>query len=80
MRCCWARPQGARRPATLVKGPNPPAEQLFDVAQDRWETRDLSSDHDSTETLQRLRGALDNWIAQTKDAEVSGARSPATAG
>lgn len=64
----------------VAEGPNPPAEQLFDVAGDRWETRDLSTDQNSTETLQRLRGALDNWIAQTKDTEVSAARFPAMAG
>lgn len=44
-----------------------PAEELYDVEADPFETRDLIDDPACAGDLERLRGALDDWLARTGD-------------
>jgi arylsulfatase A-like enzyme len=40
-----------------------PAEELYDVVKDPWETRNLAADPEYREQLTRMRAVLDDWIA-----------------
>jgi uncharacterized sulfatase len=47
--------------------PSKPVEELYDLEQDPHEITNLVDDPQYTEDLQRLRAALDEWIARTGD-------------
>ncbi len=44
-----------------------PVEELYDVIEDPYETRNLSESAEHTDTLQRLREALDEWMEENDD-------------
>ena len=44
-----------------------PAEELYDTETDPWELNNLAGDLAYKEHLQRLRGAMDEWIAEVGD-------------
>jgi N-sulfoglucosamine sulfohydrolase len=44
-----------------------PVEELYDIANDPWETNNLASDPAHAQTLQTLRGKLESWITETAD-------------
>ena len=44
-----------------------PKEQLFDTLTDPHETKNLASDPKHSETLVRMRTALDTWMVETRD-------------
>jgi N-sulfoglucosamine sulfohydrolase len=44
-----------------------PKEELYDLAQDPHEIRNLATDPAHAETLKTMSKALDDWIVQTKD-------------
>jgi uncharacterized sulfatase len=44
-----------------------PPEELYDLAADPHEIHNLAADPSQAEPLQRLRAAVDQWIAQTYD-------------
>ena len=44
-----------------------PVEQLFHLGDDPLEVRDLAGAPKHAETLKRLRGVMDDWIARTGD-------------
>jgi arylsulfatase A-like enzyme len=44
-----------------------PAEELYDTEADPWELHNLTTDPHHTETLDRLRSALDRWLAEVGD-------------
>jgi arylsulfatase A-like enzyme len=56
-------------PASALMEVRGPCEELFDVASDKHETRNLagSTEAEHREALLRLRAALDVWIAETGD-------------
>jgi arylsulfatase A-like enzyme len=45
-----------------------PAEELYDLREDPHETENLADDPAYADVLDRLRGALENWIDRTDDA------------
>jgi uncharacterized sulfatase len=47
--------------------PTKPPEELYDTATDPDEIRNLAGDPKYRTVLERLRGALDRWIKDTKD-------------
>jgi arylsulfatase A-like enzyme len=49
--------------------PTMPAEELYDLQTDPWETNNLAASNlpQHRETLQRLRGVLEQWIEETND-------------
>ncbi|MBL9151670.1 MAG: sulfatase [Verrucomicrobiales bacterium] len=52
---------------SLLFAPERPAEELYEWQRDRWQVRNLAGDPAHRETLETLRGRLDQWIAETKD-------------
>jgi hypothetical protein len=44
-----------------------PAEELYDTENDPWEVNNLAGDPEHRETLERMRGVLDDWRAQYGD-------------
>lgn len=44
-----------------------PTEELYDLEQDPWETRNLAGDPEFTSVLERLSAELDGWIERTGD-------------
>ena len=44
-----------------------PAEELYDLENDPWETQNLAADPAHAKTLAELRAKLDAWMAQTSD-------------
>ena len=50
-----------------VVAPSKPAEELYDLQQDPHETVNLAGSAEHAEVLDRLRGALDGWIAEYGD-------------
>jgi N-sulfoglucosamine sulfohydrolase len=44
-----------------------PVEELYDTEADRWEVNNLAGDPAHAAVLERLRGALDEWIHQVGD-------------
>ncbi len=62
--------EGKLNPAqSALFAPRLPEEELYDIAADPHETRNLaaSSDPEPRRTLQRLRAELERWIAETHD-------------
>jgi arylsulfatase A-like enzyme len=51
----------------ILFSPNRPAEELYDVRADPFETRNLAGDPKFRATLQTLRGRLDRWMVETHD-------------
>lgn len=51
----------------LIFAPTRPAEELYDLAADPWEVRNLAGDPAYAEALAEMRGRLDAWIRQTGD-------------
>jgi len=47
--------------------PSRPAEELYDLAEDPHEIRNLAEDPAFGEALERMRGVLDGWIDETGD-------------
>ncbi len=54
-------------PEKLLFAPARPAEELYDLKADPWELNNLAAEPDPSSTLLRLRGALDQWMTETKD-------------
>jgi uncharacterized sulfatase len=44
-----------------------PAEELYDLQSDPWETKNLVASKDHAADLERLRAAQDAWLLQTRD-------------
>ena len=44
-----------------------PKEELYDTQTDPWEVNNLANDPQYIETLQRLRGALNDWVLEVGD-------------
>lgn len=44
-----------------------PAEELYDLQNDPWETRNLAGDPNYAEIKKRLRKTLEDWMVQTRD-------------
>ena len=69
---CQQRARG-ERPSIMtplqrsVVAQSKPAEELYDIVADPHETRDLSTDPEFRADLERLRGALDEWMARYGD-------------
>lgn len=53
--------------AALFAAPRKPIEELFDLAADPHEVRNLAADPAHAATLRELRGRVDRWIADTGD-------------
>ncbi len=51
----------------ILFSPTRPAEELYDVQADPFETRNLAADPHFRATLETLRTRLDRWIAETHD-------------
>jgi uncharacterized sulfatase len=47
--------------------PTKPAEELYDVVNDPWETRNLASDPAYAATVRDLRAKLERWMKETGD-------------
>jgi arylsulfatase A-like enzyme len=52
---------------TLLFSPTRPAEELYDIQADPFETRNLAADPQHLTTLQTLRKKLDRWMLDTRD-------------
>jgi N-sulfoglucosamine sulfohydrolase len=66
----WRRLYEERRlagPPALFFAPTKPREELYDTQTDADEVRNLASDPRYGAVLQRMRGALDRWIRETRD-------------
>jgi arylsulfatase A-like enzyme len=60
--------EGRLTPAQAVLcAPTMPAEELYDLESDPHEMRNLAALPEHTQTLARLRGALEKWIEETND-------------
>lgn len=53
--------------AVVARYRSRPAEELYDLANDHWELRNLAADPKYAEPLKSLRTALDEWIKQNGD-------------
>lgn len=55
---------------SVLAAPTMPSEELYDLQTDPYETRNLvgSPDPEHQQALARLRAALDQWLAETRDA------------
>ena len=53
--------------AQLFMAEQKPVEELYDLAQDPHEIRNLAGDPDYQETLHRMRAAHLRWVAETRD-------------
>jgi len=49
-----------------------PAEELYDVAADPWQMKNLAGDAKFAQVLERMRGELATWMAQTGDPRSKG--------
>jgi N-sulfoglucosamine sulfohydrolase len=47
-----------------------PVEELYDTENDPWEVHNLATDAEYADVLKRMRGALDHWRMETRDAGV----------
>ena len=54
-------------PPAAFLAPRRPAEELYDLAADPHETRNLADDPKHRRTLDRMRAILDRWIRETGD-------------
>lgn len=52
-----------------------PAEELYDLAADPWERRNLAAEPGQAKRLQELRGELDAWMAEQGDAGLATERA-----
>jgi len=60
--------QGALDPVQArLLAPHRPAEELYDLDADPYETRNLAESGEHAETLARLRAALDDWLETADD-------------
>ncbi|MFZ2641162.1 MAG: sulfatase [Verrucomicrobiia bacterium] len=60
--------QGKLTPAQeALCAPTMPAEELYDLENDPYEIKNLASSPEHAAVLKRLRGALEQWIADTHD-------------
>lgn len=50
----------------------PPAEELFDLANDPWTMNDLSKNSNDEKALMKMRKAMDERILKTNDMEMIG--------
>ncbi|GAA4045538.1 sulfatase family protein [Agromyces indicus] len=66
-RAAGERPDRLTALQRRVTGPYKPEEELYDIAEDPHETRDLAGDPAHAETLARLAGALDDWTERFGD-------------
>jgi N-sulfoglucosamine sulfohydrolase len=57
----------ARGPLALWLQPRRPAEELYDVRSDPHQVRNLSGDPAHRATLERMRGAVDDWMRRIGD-------------
>jgi len=51
----------------VLTAPHMPAEELYDLAADPHEIRNLAERPEHRSTLERLRGALEKWMVETND-------------
>jgi arylsulfatase A-like enzyme len=51
----------------ILFSPTRPAEELYNVQEDPFETRNLAGDPQHRSTLETLRARLDRWMAETRD-------------
>ncbi len=51
----------------LLFAPTRPAEELYDLASDPWEVRNLAADPAHAAELRQLRSRLENWMELTND-------------
>jgi arylsulfatase A-like enzyme len=51
----------------LLFSPTRPAEELYDLNADRWETKNLASDPAHADVLSQMRERLDRWMEETND-------------
>ena len=51
----------------LLFAPTRPAEELYDLAEDPFEVRNLAADPKHQAQLRKLRKRLDEWITRTND-------------
>ena len=51
----------------ILFSPTRPAEELYDVRKDPFETRNLATDPQYRTTLETLRTRLDKWMTETRD-------------
>jgi hypothetical protein len=51
----------------LLFSPTRPAEELYEWTKDRWQVSNLAGDPAHRATLEKLRGRLDQWMADVKD-------------
>jgi arylsulfatase A-like enzyme len=51
----------------LLFSPTRPKEELYEWTTDRWQVKNLADDSAHKATLEKLRGRLDQWMAETKD-------------
>jgi arylsulfatase A-like enzyme len=51
----------------LLFSPTRPAEELYDLAADRWETNNLADDPAHASVLKEMRRRLDRWMEETND-------------
>ena len=51
----------------ILFSPTRPAEELYDVRVDPFETRNLAGDPEHHTTLETLRARLDRWMTETRD-------------
>src|SRR5688572_16124970 len=49
----------------LLFSPTRPAEELYEWTTDRWQVKNLAGDATHQVTLEKLRGRLDQWMAET---------------
>ncbi|MFA5193958.1 MAG: sulfatase, partial [Verrucomicrobiia bacterium] len=60
--------QGKLTPAQeALCAPTMPAEELYDLENDPYEIKNLASSPEHADVMKRLRGALEQWIADTHD-------------
>jgi N-sulfoglucosamine sulfohydrolase len=50
-----------------LMAPTRPAEELYDLVDDPYETRNLAGSATHRATLEKMRAALDEWIVSTDD-------------
>jgi hypothetical protein len=51
----------------LFAGATKPIEELYDLAQDPWEVKNLAALPEYKETLLKLRAEVDKWMRETND-------------
>jgi hypothetical protein len=67
LRALHAEGKLEKLPEALLFAERRAHEELYDLAQDPFETRNIASDPSLKETLLQLRSRLDRWMTETKD-------------